>query len=161
MRRFILSIALCLASISLFSQTYRLESLFEDKVSETRLSYWNMLDDPQPSKVDTFSLWGYKRYTDSWEYAYEVEYFKGDPEQTFNFLTKVADFAEKYQNEDKIQTRISGMKVRTMKRGMFKYTFVYDKYERDCCPFAAKHWNEMRDKFVEFCKQMNIKYQEE
>lgn len=162
MKRIMLSIAFCcLASISLFSQVYKLESIFEDKAKYTTLSYWNMLDDSQASKVDTFSLWGYKSYTGSELYGYEVEYFKGDSKQMFNFLTKVAGFADKYKNEDKIQTCILGVKVRTMKQMLFKYTFVYDDKGRDCCLCTANQWANMLDKFVAFCERKNIRYNEE
>ncbi len=161
MKRFIFSIAMCLASISLFSQTYKLRSVFENRIKNVSLSYWDILEESEVSKADTFSLWGYQFYTDAELRGYEVEYFKGNPEQMFNFIKKVAALAQKYRSEDRIQTYISGVKVRTFSRLGFKYTYVYDKEGRDCCVLSANKWGKMLDEFIAFCRQQNIQYSKE
>lgn len=159
MKKIFLIAIICLISTNLFSQTYKLETVFSDKVLQTQtyLSHWKVLDND--SKVDTFSLWGYHLYFDDWTAgAYEVEYFKGNAKEMFDFLTKIIEFTNKYKDEDKVLTYISGVQVRTMKQLGFKYTFVFDKERKVACLFNEKQWADMRIKFELYCNKSNINF---
>jgi hypothetical protein len=161
MKRIILIAVICIISTNLFSQAYKLETIFSDKVTETYLSHWKVIESTKDKNIDTFSLWGYQLYFDDWtKGAYEVEYFKGNAKEIFKFLTEINQFSEKYKNEDKILTHILGVQVKTMKQLGFKYTLVYDKENKVVCMFKQKHWLEMLTQFVSYCDEMNIDYKE-
>ena len=86
MKRKILIAVVCIISANLFSQTYKLETVLNDKVTETYLSHWKVLENSNINQIDTFSLWGYQRYFDDWvNGAYEVEYYKGNAKETYIF----------------------------------------------------------------------------
>ena len=159
MKRKILIAVVCIISANLFSQTYKLETVFADKVSETYLSHWKVLESTNINQTDTFSLWGYQRYFDDWANgAYEVEYFKGDAKEIYVFLIKIVKFTEKYKEEDKVVTNISGVQVKTLKLFGFKYTFVFDKEHKVVCKFTLKQWTEILAKFVSYCENQKIDY---
>jgi len=150
----------CIISTNLFSQTYKLETVFEEKSTETYLSHWKLIEGSQDSAIDTFSLWGYQRYNDSWvTSAYEVEYFKGDAKEVFNFLKNINGFTERYRDEDKVLTFISGVQVKTLKKLGFKYTLVYDKERKVACVYNQKQWANILDKFISFCDKQGISYE--
>lgn len=149
----------CIISANLFSQTYKLETVFTDKVTETYLSYWKVLESTNMDQTDTFSLWGYQRYFDDWaDGAYEVQYYKGDAKEIYKFLNDIIRFTEKYKEEDKVLTYISGVQVKTLKVFSFKYTLIYDKENKVICKFNLKQWTEMLAKFVAYCESQNIAY---
>ena len=159
MKKTILIAVVCMISANLFSQTYKLETVFTDKVSETYLSHWNVLESTNINQVDTFSLWGYQRYFDSWvDGAYEVEYYKGNAKETYIFLNQIIGFSEKYKEEDKVLTHISGVQVKSLKYRSFKYTLVYDKEFKVICKFEQKQWKEILAKFVSYCEYQKINY---
>lgn len=160
MRKLIfISILLFMAASSTVGQTYKLESVFYDNISETYLSHMKNLDSDQQSENLTFILWGYQKYSESWiDGMYEVEYFKGDAKQIYEFLSGVVAFGEKYSKEDKVQTHILGTKVKTFNQSMFKYTFVYEPDERVACKFKAKHWESILDDLTSYCKKNKIEY---
>lgn len=159
MKRVILIATICIIFTNLFSQTYKLETIFSDKVTETYLSHWKVLETTYEIEVDTFSLWGYHVYSDDWSTGtYEVEYFKGNAKKIFEFLTGINQFAEKYKNEDKILTHILGVQVKTMKQLGFKYTLVYDKERKVVCMFNQKQWSKVLTQFVSYCEELNIDY---
>src|SRR5690606_29909612 len=137
-----------------------LETVFEEKSTETYLSHWKLIEGSQDSAIDTFSLWGYQRYNDSWvTSAYEVEYFKGDTKEVFNFLKNINEFTERYRDEDKVLTFISGVQVKTLKKLGFKYTLVYDKERKVACVYNQKQWANILDKFISFCDKQGISYE--
>lgn len=159
MKRIILIAAVCIISTNLFSQTYKLETIFSDKVSETYLSHWKVIESTEEKNINTFSLWGYQLYFDDWaKGAYETKYFKGNAKETFRFLTEINQFSEEYKNEDKVVTHIQGVQVRTMKQLGFKYTLVYDKENKVVCMFNQKQWQEMLNQFISYCDEMRIDY---
>jgi len=159
MKRTILIAFVCIISPNLFSQTYKLETVFTDKVSETYLSHWKILESTNINQVDTFSLWGYQRYFDDWvNGAYEVEYYKGNAKEIYMFLNQIIDFSKKYKDEDKVLTHISGVQVKTLKQLIFKYTLVYDKESKVICKFNQKQWTEILAKFVSYCENQKINY---
>jgi len=59
MKRIILIVAICVFT-NLFSQTYKLETIFLDKVTETYLSHWKVIESTNNTNLYTFSLWGYQ-----------------------------------------------------------------------------------------------------
>jgi len=161
MRKTILLLAIsCIACTNLFSQIYKLETVFEEKATETYLSHWKLLENPNNSVVDTFGLWGYQLYHDSWITGpYEVEYFKGSAKEVFHFLKAINEFTDKYRNEDKVLTFISGVQVKTMKKLGFKYTLVYDTERKVVCKYNQKQWADILDKFVSYCSNQEIHYE--
>jgi hypothetical protein len=159
MKKIFLTVLLCIISASLFSQTYKLETVFKDKATETYLSHWKVLENLNNIQVDTFSLWGYQLYFDDFANGpYEVEYYKGNAKELYLFLNQIIKFSEKYKEEDKVLTFISGVKVRTLKQLSFKYTLVYDKECKVVCKFNQKQWTEILDKFVSYCENQKINY---
>ena len=159
MKKTILIAIVCIISANLFSQTYKLETVFTDQVSETYLSHWKVLESTNTNQVDTFSLWGYQRYFDDWANgAYEVEYYKGNAKEMYMFLNQIIEFSEKYKEDDKVLTHISGVQVKTFKRLGFKYTLVYDKEFKVICMFNQKQWTKILAKFVLYCENQKINY---
>jgi len=159
MKKIILIAIVCIASSNLFSQTYKLEPVYLDGISNTYLSYWKVLESPNNNPVDTFSLWGYQLYFDDWvNGSYEVEYFKGNAKEMYTLLTHINEFTEKYKNEDKVTTYILGVQVKTLKQLGFKYTLVYDKERKVVCKFNQKQWTGILNKFVLYCENQNINY---
>jgi hypothetical protein len=159
MKRRILIAVVCMISANLFSQTYKLETVFTEKVSETYLSHWKVLDSTNINQVDTFSLWGYQLYFDNWANgAYEVEYYKGNAKETYLFLNHIIGFTEKYKDEDEVVTSISGVRVKTLKLFWYKTTLVYEKENKVSCKFNLNQWTEIRSKFVSYCDDQKINY---
>ena len=159
MKRRILIAVVCMISANLFSQTYKLETVFTEKVSETYLSHWKVLESTNIYQVDTFTLWGYQLYFDNWANgAYEVEYYKGNAKETYLFLNHIIGFTEKYKDEDKVLTNISGVRVKTLKLIWLKYTLVYEKENKVFCKFNLNQWTEIRAKFVSYCENQKINY---
>lgn len=161
MKKLILLLIICFGtSSSLFSQTYKMEKVFHDALSETYLSHWSPLDSLAATDTDNkFSLWGHQRYDESWIIAYEVEYFKGSAKQMHDFLRGIIEFTQKYNREDEIVTYISGVQVKTVKKYLVKSTVVYDKERKVICYFTENGWNDIFDKFIKYCRKNNIVYQ--
>jgi len=159
MKRRILIAVVCMISANLFSQTYKLETVFTEKVSETYLSHWKVLESTNINQVDTFTLWGYQLYFDNWANgAYEVEYYKGNAKETYLFLNHIIGFTEKYKDEDEVVTSISGVRVKTLKLFWYKTTLVYEKENKVSCKFNLNQWTEIRSKFVSYCDDQKINY---
>ncbi|WP_139249672.1 hypothetical protein [Mariniphaga anaerophila] len=160
MKKFLLIAVISTLSLNLFSQTFKLETVFSDKRTETYLSYWKPLDADFETGSQYFSLWGYQLYFDDWvNGAYETEYFKGSATETFNFLTEIIQFTEKYKHEDKIVTYISGVQIKTINQLGFKYTLVYDKERKVVCMFKQKQWEEILHQFESYCTKAGINYE--
>ena len=148
-----------LISANLFSQVYKLEQIYGDKATETYLSHWKTLENSIQNQPEIFSLWGFHQYFDDWANgAYEVEYFKGNAQQIFKFLSQVVEFTNQYGSENNILTYISDVKVKTLKVSLFKYTLVFDKEQKVACLFNLKQWNTMLTKFTEYCENSGIEY---
>lgn len=159
MKKAIFTILTCIISVSLFAQTYKLAAVYKDKTSETYLSHWKVIENRNTSAADTFSLWGYQRYYDDWvNGAYEVEYFKGSAKDVYSFLNQVIAFTEKYREEDKVMTNISGVRVKTLVQLGFKLTLVYDKKCKVPCMFKLNQWSDMLSKFTAYCADNGINY---
>lgn len=100
-------------------------------------------------------------YFDNWANGtYEVEYFKGNAFETYNFLTEINLFSEKYQNEDKVLTYISGVKVKTLKALGFKFILVYDKEGKVPCAYKPKHWADILSSFIDYYEKNKINYKQ-
>ena len=159
MKKRILIVIVCVISANLFSQTYKLETVFTDNAAETYLSHWKVLERTNVNQVDTFSLWGYQRYSnDLGNSTYEVEYYKGNAKETYLFLNQIIGFTEKNKDEDKVLTYISGVRVKTLKLFLIKTTLVYDKENKVVCQFNLKQWTEILAKFVSYCENQKITY---
>lgn len=160
MKKLTLALLWMFCSTVLFSQVYKLEPVFTDRVQMTYLSYWKQLEGPPgQEKTNTFSLWGYQLYHDSWDTgAYEVAYFKGDAGEMHHFLRAVDAFSEKYENEDKVTTTIAGVRVKTLNQMRFKYTLVFDKDNKVVCKFTRKQWKNILTRFESFCQANQIPY---
>ena len=158
MKKIILTLVVYTIALNLFSQTYKLESVYPDRNAETYLSYMKVIDDSVNSEANNFVLWGYQFYNESWLYAYEVEYFKGEAKDLFIFLTEIIEFTKKYKNEDSVLTFIKGVKVKTLNKMGFKYTLVYDKEFKVMCKFNQNQWEEMLEKFKLVCENKGILY---
>lgn len=159
MKKNILVAVVCIISVNIFSQTYKLEAVFTDKFTETYLSHWKILESTNINQIDTFSLWGYQRYFDDFvNGAYEVEYYKGNAKETYNFLNQIIEFTEKYKEEDKIITQIAGVQVKTLKELSFRYTLIYDSEKKVVCKFNLKQLKEILAKFVSYCENQKISY---
>ena len=159
MKKIILITAICLIATNLFSQTYKQETIFSDKVTETYLSHWKVLETTSNIEDEIFSLWGYHFYSDDASTGtYEIEYFKGSGKEMFEFLTYIIQFTEKYKDEDKILTHILGVQVKTLKQLGFKYTLVYDKENKVVCKFNLKQWSEFQSHFISYCEKLSIDY---
>lgn len=159
MKRKILMAFFCIVSANLFSQTYKLETVFGNKYPETYLSHWKVLESTVINQADTFSLWGYHSYSDSSaNETYEVEYHKGDAKETYLFLSQIIEFTEKYREEDKVVTHISGLKVKTLKQLGVKYTLIFDKESKLVCLYNLKQWTGILAKFVSYCDNQKINY---
>lgn len=149
---------LCGMGTNLVAQTYKLEPIFHDTSTETSLSHWRQLDSLKSEK-EIFSLWGNRRYGESWvDNVYEVEFFNGDAAQMYTLLSEVCDFTTQYKNEDGVITYISGVQVKTAKWGAFKYTFVYDSQRKIVCLYKDKQWTHILDKFTTYCHKHSIRY---
>lgn len=158
MRKIVLLVCVGIISTHLFTQTYKLETVFSD-AQETYLSHWKVLEDLDNSQTDTFSLWGSKLYFDDWASgAYEVEYYKGSAKEVHQFLSEVIKFSEKYREEDKVITYISGVQVKTLKQLKLKYTFVYDRERKVVCFYNLRQWTDILNKFVSYCQYNQINY---
>ncbi|MBZ4190700.1 hypothetical protein [Niabella beijingensis] len=160
MKRLILSVLFVCFCSSLFSQVYKLETVFSERGQTTFLSYWKQLDkESLKERKDTFSLWGYQLYHDSWASgAYEVEYFKGSAAAMYQLLREIDAFSEKYGNEDKVLTRIEGVQVKTLRQMGFRYTLVFDRENKVVCKFTQKQWKNILTDFETFCKTNGISY---
>lgn len=160
MNRLTFIAVICIISTNLISQTYKLEPIFSDKASETYLSHWKIIENSNGAKGELFSLWGYQLYYDDWtKGAYEVEYFKGNANETYKFLMSINQFTQKYRDEDQVLNHIQGVKVKTLKRLGFKYTLVFDKERKVVCMFNQKQWSEMLTQFVSYSEKKNIPYE--
>lgn len=151
MKREILIAVVCILSANLFSQTYKLETVFTDRNSETYLSHWKVLENTNTNQVDTFSLLGITK-------THETEYYKGSAKEIYVFLNQLVKFSEKYKEEDKVLTYISGVQVKTLRQVGIKCTLVYDKERKIFWTVYQKRWTEMLDKFVSYCEKQNINY---
>lgn len=157
MKRIVLVAVLCIIFSSVFSQTYKLETVYTGFFTETYLSYWKVIDSNE--QTDTFSLWGYQHYIDDFEKGvYEVEYYKGNAKETYLFLNQILDFTNKYEEADKVFTYISGIQVKTRHEIGFKFTSVYDKECKVSCSFTLKQWNEILSTFISYCENNDINY---
>ena len=160
MRRKILIAVVCIISANLFSQTYKLETVFSDNISDKiYLSHWKILEDENNMQIDTFSLWGYQNYFDSRDDgSYEVEYFKGNSKDVYKFINQIVNFSKKYKNEDNILTHISNIQVKISTYFGYKYTLVYDKEHKVVCKFTLKRWVDILTKYVAYCESQKINY---
>jgi hypothetical protein len=162
MKKTILIVILGIISMNLFSQTYKLETVFFDNLlDKTFLSHWKPLENERNLEVDadTFSLWGYQNYFDSRDNgSYEVEYFKGNAKEVYQFLTQIVQFSEKYKDEDNILTYISNVQVKITTYFGYRNTLVYDKEHKVACMFRLKRWTEILATYVSYCENLNINY---
>jgi hypothetical protein len=160
MKKILLFTIVCLVSVTLFSQTYKLETVFFDNLlDKTYLSHWKLLENTNNTQIDTFSLWGYQNYFDSRDNgSYEVEYFKGNSKEVYQFLKHIVEFSEKYKEEDNILTHISNVQVRISTYFGYKQTLVYDKECKVICKFNLKQWAGILNKYVSYCEAQKINY---
>ena len=160
MKRITLITVVCILTANLFSQTYKLETVFFDNLMDkTYLSHWKLLENENNNHTEIFSLWGYQNYFDSRDNgSYEIEYFKGNSKETYQFLSQIVEFSEKYKNDDNILTYISNIKVKVSTYFGYKNTLIYDKENKVVCRFTLKRWSEILSKFVSYCDNQNINY---
>lgn len=157
MKKIILIGIFCIISTNLFSQTFKLESVFSN--TEIYLSHWKVLEGNPDFKTEIFSLWGYQQYyDDAVNGAYEVEYFKGNPNDTYNFLNKLLQFTEKYKKEDNVLTSIFGVKVKTLNKIVARRTLVFARDGKVAYNFNENQFKKMLSEFVSFCEKQNIDY---
>ena len=155
MKKIILCAIISISSVNLFSQTYKLETVFSD--SENYLSNWKVIEGTPTFKSTQFSLWGYQQYyDDAIDGVYEVEYFKGDVDETYAFLMGIVEFTKKHKNEDNMLTYISDVKVKTMNKMGIKYTLVFDKEGKVACAYNENRWIKMFNKFKSYCEEQEI-----
>ncbi|MDP4203005.1 MAG: hypothetical protein Q8861_09930 [Bacteroidota bacterium] len=160
MKKITLIALVCIVSANLFSQTYKLETVFSDNSSDkTYLSHWKLIENEKQAQTDIFSLWGYQNYFESRDDgSYEVEYFKGNSKDVYQFLSSIVAFSEKYKNEDNIVTYISNVQVKISTYFGYKNTLVYDREHKVICRFTLKRWSEILAKYVSYCDNHNINY---
>ena len=153
MKKLLLLVAISLFCGSLFSQVYKLEKV-HSYFSHLNLSHWKSLENAEEEIPVIFSLWGEQKLH---EYTYvEIEYFKGNANETYTFLKNVADFALKYKKED-IITTFSGIRIRTEK--YMEKTLIFDKENKFYYKLSWKEWAKILEKFTTYCDTNNIKYQ--
>jgi hypothetical protein len=142
------------------AQTYKQETVFTDNApTKTFLSHLKNLESSSPTENDTFSLWGYQLYFDNRNAGtYEVEYFKGNAKETYQFLNQVVEFSNKYKDEENVLTNIMHVQVKVSKYFGFKYTLVYDRDRKVTCKLNQKQWIAMAASYVEFCDSQHIDY---
>jgi hypothetical protein len=141
MKKVMLPILLAVA-LHASAQTYKQETVFTDNApTKTFLSHLKNLESSSPTKNDTFSLWGYQLYFDNRNAGtYEVEYFKGNAKETYQFLNQVVEFSNKYKDEENVLTNIMHVQVKVSKYFGFKYTLVYDRDRKVTCKLNQKQW---------------------
>jgi len=147
--------------MGVFSQVYNLQTVYEYGQMSFYLSHWKVIDSPTDStEYDTFSLWGYQRYGESWvDNAYEVEYFKGNAKDTFRFLNELIIFRKRYNDKNKYVAYIQGVKVKTQYLWKRQLLLVFDKEGKVAVVLDEKMNTAMLDNFVQYCKKNNIAYQ--
>lgn len=161
MKKALIISILCIISANLFSQTYKLETVFSSIFDYVYLSHWTPLENVQNNQIDTFSLWKIHDYIDGKAGgSYEVEYFKGSSKSMYQFLKHIVEFSEKYSNENNVLTYISNVQVKISKDYAIKCTNVYDKEHKTSCQFTQKRWTEILNKFVSYCDEKKIEYTE-
>lgn len=157
MKKSLFAISFCLAATALHAQSWKLLPVFTDDMTATYLSFCSPDGDAADGSGEVFfSLWGQKSYDSDSYSPFEVEYFRGTPRQTFEFLRGVRDFARKYRSETALAD-ISGVKVKSFQHPLTGiYTAVYDASGRDFCMYKARRWESLFDDFEAFCKANGI-----
>lgn len=150
--------SVCFLSLSAQGQIYKLDNVYEMGY-EGILSYMRVIEGDAPDE-HTFILWGYQYHGESYNTAYEVEYYRGGAKETHDFLSSALAFTRKYKDTDRVLSYISGVKVRTAKEMKFRYTFVFDKEGKVCCRLTEKYLAQMFDSFTRFCTENGIRYSE-
>lgn len=155
---FALSLMIC-TLFSSHSQAYKVDDLLSISTTNTYFSYLKPLETSGTTAANDniFVLWGNQRYGDSWaDTSYEVQYFKGNPAETYQFLQNVIRFTEKYRNEDGIIGFYNGVKVKTFKVLGIKYTSIYDSENKVVTLVSEKQLNSMLAKLIEYCSANSI-----
>ncbi len=157
MKRTILLLAAAFFAAGAYAQEWKLAPVWTDIMTSVYISYGYPDEESGSQGEDFFTMWGYKTYTDEGYNPFEVEYFRGSPSQTGNFLKGVRDFAERNMSGMALAV-IEGVRVKTFNQPITGiYTGVYNG--RDLCMYKAKKWAQIYDSFVEFCKKNNISFE--
>lgn len=160
MKKSLVIFTLSLFSTGLFSQVYNLQTVYKNQ-STLFLSHWVVVEVPTDSiKSDTFSLWGYQKYGESWvDNAYEVEYFKGNAKDTYRFLNELIKFRKKYNDKENYVTYIQGVKVKSQYFWKRQLLLVFDKEGKVAVVLDEKMITTMFNNFIQYCEKNNIAYQ--
>ncbi len=159
---FIILILLCGTDIS--AQTYRLEHLYTDTSPYFYFSSWKSEDKDTP---ELFSLWSRMEYGDVINtsfntYKKEEVYFKGDPQQTYHFLSDAIQFVQKYGEEDCVVGEIQGVRVMCDRKYERRKTLlIYNEDKSSFYSLREKKLSELLDKFIGYCNDHSIKYKDE
>tara|TARA_B100000378_G_C18013032_1_gene401402 strand:+ start:717 stop:1190 length:474 start_codon:yes stop_codon:yes gene_type:complete len=155
MKKTFLILLLLTISLPVLSQTYKLESVYSDM--QNYLSYWKPLENTPNSGEEEFSLWGYQEYfDDAVNGMYEVQYFKGNTQEIFNFLQGIVDFTKKYEDQDNTLTYINRVKIKTLKKLGIKRTLVFDPEGKVAIPFNGKQWEKILEDLIDYCNENGI-----
>lgn len=153
MKKLLLLLVTCLFCGSMFSQVYKLEKVYSF-YNYLNLSHWKPLENTSGENVATFSLWGIQKIA---EYSYiEIEYFKGNADETYTFLKYVADFSLKYKKQEDVVTSFSGVRLKTQKH--LEKTLIFDKENKFYYELSSKEWANILKKFTAYCDANSIKY---
>lgn len=154
MKKILFVLLFCISASVLGAQVWRLVPVFSDDMSLTYLSF-GYPDEGEGSLF--FTLWGIKCYDgDNYAAPFEVEYFRGSPQEARDFLRGVRDFSRKYSSEPAV-TDLRGVKVKSFRHPVMEiYTAVYDSSGRDFCMFKARRWETVYGDFEAFCKGNGI-----
>lgn len=162
MKRLLTFLFIFILSNLAFSQVYQVEKLYESSNYDLFVS--NLINVDGNANDTKFNLWGKQKYgtEGSTAHYYEVSYFTGSPQETYDFLNNVLAFGQKFSDQKNMLVYISGVKVKYAgERNNRNTLYVYDKEQKVSFEITIRRLQNLLKDFVEYCqsKNYNIKVQ--